>query len=95
MKSKTKLHREYLILLVIALVILLQLVNQKNLGEPTSAVILNLKEANDDYLVENPGNTTVNVTIYEKSGITGAAILQPRELMVIEKKDFEARGEQA
>ena len=87
---RTKL--EYLFLLVIVLSILIQLSTQKSLEEETSAVILNLnKETN---AIENPGSTTVNVTIYEENIITGSVVLEPRESSNIEKENFKAIGEE-
>ena len=84
----------YLILIVIIIAILFQFLTQKDITDQTTSVILNLNKKDSYYELENPGNTSVNVTISSQNLVTGAVILEPKTSIEIEGEEFKAVGEE-
>ena len=84
----------YLVLIVIILAIIFQFLIQKDITDETSSVILNLYKEDLNYELENPGNSTVNVTITSQNLITGSVILEPKTSVEIKEEEFEAIGEE-
>ena len=80
----------YIILIIIILLSIIPIRTES----PTSKVILNLKQQDSNYIIENPSQQKINLTVYQKNLITSSVILDPNRNHSIFEKEFLALGEQ-
>ncbi len=91
MKIKQLIERNWYIFLVIIILFTLFMPKEPTV---TSEVILNLKELNTSYELENPSQIKINTTIYKENRITSSIILDPNTRIIIDDNNFTALGEE-